>query len=100
MPVLEAMACGTPVVCSAAGSLPEVAGDAALLVPPGDERALAEAIARVLEDRELQDRLRARGRARAAQFTWERSARRHLAVYRRAAGAPAAASRWTSEEPA
>lgn len=85
LPVLEAMACGTPVVCSRAASLPEVAGDAALLVEPGDARGLADAILRVLSDPLLAETLRHRGLARAHEFTWKRTAQETLDVYRRAA---------------
>lgn len=87
LPPLEAMACGTPVVCSNAASLPEVVGDAAVTVDPYDVDALAEAMHRVLADRELREDLRARGLARARQFTWERTARETLAVYREVCGA-------------
>jgi glycosyltransferase involved in cell wall biosynthesis len=83
LPVLEAMACGTPVVCANATSLPELAGDAAVLVDPTDTTALAGAMERVLGDPALQASLRARGQARAATFTWERTARETAAVYRR-----------------
>jgi glycosyltransferase involved in cell wall biosynthesis len=81
LPVLEAMACGTPVVCSQAGSLPEVAGDAALLIPPDDATALAAALREVLQDGALRQGLRERGLERAHRFTWEETARRTLAVY-------------------
>lgn len=81
LPVLEAMACGTPVVTSNTSSLPEVAGDAALLVDPLDVAAIADAMRRVLEDQALAAELRAKGLARAAQFTWERTARETIAVY-------------------
>jgi len=84
MPVLEAMACGTPTVTSLASSLPEVAGDAALMVPPDDIHALADALDRTLTDTTLRQELRAKGIARAAPFTWEETARRTAAVYRRA----------------
>lgn len=82
LPPLEAMACGTPVVVSDAASLPEVVGDAGLTVPAEDTDGLAEALARVLLDDTLHARLAAAGRARAAQFTWERAAARQLEVYR------------------
>jgi glycosyltransferase involved in cell wall biosynthesis len=82
LPVIEAMACGTPVVTSTAGSLPEVAGDAAVLVDPFDVAALADAIRRVAEDGPGAAALRARGLARAAIFTWQRSAALHAKVYR------------------
>ncbi len=78
LPVLEAMACGTPVVCSSKSSLPEVAGEAGLLVDPLDVDALSEAMARVLEDKTLREEMVARGYAQAAQFTWERAAHQLL----------------------
>jgi glycosyltransferase involved in cell wall biosynthesis len=81
-PVLEAMACGTPVVCARASSLPEVAGDAALLAPIHDEEAFTAAIALVLTQPALASALRARGLARADAFTWERCARQTVDVYR------------------
>jgi glycosyltransferase involved in cell wall biosynthesis len=81
LPVLEAMACGTPVVTSDVSSLPEVAGDAALLVDPLDVDSLTDSLRRLLEDDALRAGLRARGLARAASFTWERSARQLLEVY-------------------
>jgi glycosyltransferase involved in cell wall biosynthesis len=84
MPLLEAMACGTPVVTSTASSLPEVAGDAALTVSPDDADALANALHRALTDAALRQELRAKGIARAATFTWEETARRTAAVYRHA----------------
>jgi len=86
LPPLEAMACGTPVVCSDAGSLPEVVGDAAVMVDPKDTEALAEAMYRVLADRELREELRQKGLARARQFTWEKAARETVAVYRKVLG--------------
>jgi glycosyltransferase involved in cell wall biosynthesis len=84
LPALEAMAAGTPVVASNRGALPEVTGGAALLVEPTPE-PLAEALGQLLEDAALRARLRAAGLARAAQFSWERTARETLAVYRAAA---------------
>jgi glycosyltransferase involved in cell wall biosynthesis len=84
LPVLEAMARGVPVACSNASSLPEVAGDAALLFDPHDDQAIAEAVERLLEDRAEVERLRLRGRERVAEFTWERTARLTLASYARA----------------
>ncbi|HXC46302.1 MAG TPA: glycosyltransferase family 1 protein [Solirubrobacteraceae bacterium] len=88
LPVLEAMARGVPVACSNASSLPEVAGDAALLFDPHDERAIAAALERLLsggdEDRAEVKRLRARGAERAHEFTWERTARLALESYGRA----------------
>lgn len=82
LPVLEAMACGTPVVTSTVSSLPEVAGDAALLVDPYDVEALAGALRRLLDDSALRETLIARGTHQAAFFTWERAAAQLLAVYR------------------
>ena len=81
LPVLEAMARGVPVVSSNRSSLPEVAGDAAVLVDPEDRRALRAAIERALRE---SDRLSALGRERAARFTWERTAQLTAAAYRRA----------------
>jgi glycosyltransferase involved in cell wall biosynthesis len=86
LPVLEAMARGVPVACSNASSLPEVAGEAALLFDPRDEPAIAAALRRLLDDPALCERLRARGLARVEEFTWERTARLTLASYRRALG--------------
>jgi glycosyltransferase involved in cell wall biosynthesis len=83
LPVLEAMSRGVPVACSNASSLPEVAGDAALLFDPHDAAAIAGALRQLLEDASLCDRLRARGVDRAAQFTWERTARATLQSYQR-----------------
>jgi glycosyltransferase involved in cell wall biosynthesis len=84
MPVLEAMVRGVPLACSNATSLPEVAGDAAVLFDPHDPRAIAAAIRTVLDDPAEASRLRAAGRAQAATFTWERCAEGVLAVYDRA----------------
>lgn len=80
LPVLEAMACGTPVICSKGSSLPEVAGDATLLVDPHDTGQLTQALTRVLEDEGLRRELAARGLQRAQGFTWERTARETLAI--------------------
>jgi glycosyltransferase involved in cell wall biosynthesis len=86
LPVLEAMARGVPVACSNASSLPEVAGDAALLFDPHEESAIASSLERLLDDPALADSLRARGLARAGEFTWERTARMTLESYSRALG--------------
>jgi glycosyltransferase involved in cell wall biosynthesis len=86
LPVLEAMARGVPVACSNASSLPEVAGEAALLFDPHDESAIAEALRRLLDDDALREQLRTRGLARVAEFTWERTARLTLESYRRTLG--------------
>jgi glycosyltransferase involved in cell wall biosynthesis len=84
LPVLEAMLRGAPVACSDTSSLPEVAGDAALLFDPERQEEVDGAIRRLLEDRALAERLRARGRERAARFTWEQTGAASLAGYRRA----------------
>jgi len=83
---LEAMACGTPVVCSNAASLPEAAGDAALLVDARSSEALEAGLRRAVYDSALADDLRARGLARARAMSWAASARRLRAVYRTIAG--------------
>ena len=80
MPVLEAMACGTPVVTSNNSSLPEVAGDAALLVNPRSPEEIADAIQRLLRDETLRADLSTRGLLRARQFTWEQTARKTLGL--------------------
>ncbi|HOG48383.1 MAG TPA: glycosyltransferase family 1 protein [Anaerolineae bacterium] len=80
LPVLEAMACGTPVICSDGGSLPEVAGDAALLFPAGDVAALAQRLARLLDDAALQRDLAARGLAWCRRFSWQSTAQGILDV--------------------
>ncbi|OAN37084.1 glycosyl transferase family 1 [Chloroflexus islandicus] len=84
MPPLEAMACGTPVITSNTSSLPEVVGDAGLMVAPTDPIALAEAIRRVLVDADLRAELRQRGLARARRFSWADTAAKTLAAYREA----------------
>jgi alpha-1,3-rhamnosyl/mannosyltransferase len=84
--VLEALACGTPVVCSRAASLPEVLGDAGLLVDATDSAALAAALGRVLGDSALAAQLRESGRRRALELSWEQSARAHRALYRELVG--------------
>jgi glycosyltransferase involved in cell wall biosynthesis len=84
LPVLEAMAREVPVACSNASSLPEVAGDAALLFDPRDEHAIAAALKRLLDEPALAASLRARGLDRARRFTWERTARLTLDSYSRA----------------
>lgn len=82
--VLEAMACGAPVITSNTSSLPELAGDAALLVKPDCVEEIAAAMRRLMEDAALRQSLREKGAARAALFSWERTARMTLDVYRRA----------------
>jgi glycosyltransferase involved in cell wall biosynthesis len=81
LPPLEAMACGTPVVVSNATSLPEVVGEAGILVPPLDVQALADGLRRVLEDETLAARLSEAGQEKAAQFSWRRMARETLDCY-------------------
>jgi len=83
---LEAMSCGAPLVCSNTSSLPEVAGDAALLIDPLDVRALAAAVARLLDDDALRSEMRARSLAQASKFSWARTAAETLAVYRSKSG--------------
>jgi glycosyltransferase involved in cell wall biosynthesis len=85
LPVIEAMASGIPVVTSTGGSLPEVAGGAALIVDPLDVDAIASAVTRIAREPGLAATLRERGLARARDFSWERSARAHLEVYREVA---------------
>jgi len=81
LPPLEAMAAGTPVITSNTSSLPEVVGDAAILVDPMDAGAIADAMARVLTDRTLAAELVRRGHARVCAFSWQRSVERVQAVY-------------------
>jgi glycosyltransferase involved in cell wall biosynthesis len=84
LPPLEAMAAGVPVVATRAGALPEVLGDAACLVAPGDRAALGEALAHVLGDDEVRAAMVARGREQAARFSWEQCAAGLCALYRQA----------------
>jgi glycosyltransferase involved in cell wall biosynthesis len=84
LPVLEAMARGVPVACSNRSSLPEVAGDAALLFDPEDVDAIRAAVERLLGDAELRARLSEAGRGRADGFTWRRTAELTAASYERA----------------
>ena len=86
LPVLEAMACGTPVVTSHSSALPEVAGDAALLVDPADATAMATAMQLILAEPGLASEMRARGLQQASLFSWERTARETLAVYEHVLG--------------
>jgi glycosyltransferase involved in cell wall biosynthesis len=95
LPVLEAMARGVAVACSDASSLPEVAGEAALLFDPADGGAIADALRRLLEDGALREQLRARGVARVRQFTWERTARATLESYAGAMGLGGVPASWT-----
>jgi glycosyltransferase involved in cell wall biosynthesis len=87
LPILEAMASGAPVITSDRSSMPEVAGDAALLVDPVSEADLSSAMRRLLEDEACRRQLRKLGFARAAQFNWHQTARQTLAVFQEALGA-------------
>lgn len=93
LPPLEAMARGVPVVASDGGSLPEVLGDAALLVPAGNSPALADGLHQVLADDALRARLAAKGPARASRFSWDRTANAYLESYRAVLGPD---PRWTT----
>lgn len=88
MPVCEAFASGLPVACSTSTSLPDLAGDAALLFDPRDPEAIAHALARLWEDEDLRADLVARGRERAEALSWKRSARLMRVLYREASGTP------------
>ena len=81
IPVLEAMACGVPVITSNTSSMPEVAGDAALLADPNDHRGIAALIARLFADPGLRSDLQSKGLQRAALFSWETMARKNLDLY-------------------
>lgn len=84
LPPLEAMKCGTPTIVGDRTSLPEVVGDAALLTDPFDVNAIAAAVQKIILDTDLRSELREKGFARAKQFDWNQTARRTLAVYRKA----------------
>ncbi len=86
LPPLEAMACGVPVVGSDAASLPEVVGDAGVLLDPDDAAGMAGAVIQLAEDPAFRAELSRRALAQAARFSWERTARQTLAAYREAAG--------------
>jgi glycosyltransferase involved in cell wall biosynthesis len=89
LPPLEAMACGTPTIVSNVSSLPEVVGDAALLVDPSNWEEIAVAIHRLLSDDQLHEELRQKGLKRARFFNWESAARRTMEVYRLVGDSPA-----------
>ena len=95
LPLLEAMACGAPVIGARAGAIPEVVGDAGILVDPDDEVEMATWISRLMTDGDLADRFRRAGRKRAMDYTWERTARQTTDAYEEAinrvakAGGPA-----------
>lgn len=86
LPVLEAMACGTPVISTSAGSLAEIAGDAAYLVSPDDARSIGAAIIATIVQENLADDLREKGLAQAAKFSWEKTARETVNVYEEGMG--------------
>lgn len=88
LPVAEAMACGTPVIASNRSSLPEIVGDAGLLVDPDDREALAGALVTALSDAALRNELSARGVERSRRFSWDTAAQATLAAYRRAVAGP------------
>ena len=83
LPILEAMACGTPVACSRTSSLPEIGGEAPAYFDPTDTDAMAEAMRRVLMDQQLQREMSEIGLAQAARFSWERAAQETMKVYDR-----------------
>ena len=93
IPVLEAMACGTPVLTSSVTALPEVAGDAAVLVDPLSVEAIADGMARLGPGTALRERLALAGRIQAARFSWARTAAETLALYRRLAPRSSASTR-------
>jgi len=82
LPVLESMACGVPVITSNRGSLPEVAGGAAILVDPENVDSIAGAISELLGDQAFQNRLKVMGKKRASEFTWQKTAAETLSLYR------------------
>src|SRR5262245_28866640 len=82
LPPLEAMACGTPVITSNTSSLPEVTGDAAVLIDPYNDQELAQSIIRIINDRSLQAQLREKGISQARKFTWRTAAEQTLQIYR------------------
>ncbi len=86
LPVLEAMACGTPVICSNTSSLPEVAGTAARLIDPYIVDSLVVALKQVLSDEDLQKQMSSAGLKRADEFSWEKTARQTISVYKESAG--------------
>jgi glycosyltransferase involved in cell wall biosynthesis len=84
LPVIEAMACGTPVVVSDVSSLPEIVGDAGITVSPDDIQGLSSAMDRIVSDADLSRKMSGLGLRRAGEFSWEQAARETLAVYRKA----------------
>jgi glycosyltransferase involved in cell wall biosynthesis len=98
LPVLEAMACGTPVVASNIGSLLEIAGDAALLVDPANVNGIAQAMLAVISNERLRQSLRTKGFERASMFSWEETARRLIRTYMAAAGVSVPEESYSLEE--
>ncbi|MEJ2189444.1 MAG: glycosyltransferase family 1 protein [Acidobacteriota bacterium] len=88
LPIIESMACGTPVITSGTSSMPEIAGPAAVYVDPGSPHGIASAVAALLEDHQHRSRLLELGRQRAAKFSWDRAAAATAQVLRQAAGLP------------
>ncbi|UCH33489.1 MAG: glycosyltransferase family 4 protein, partial [Armatimonadota bacterium] len=86
LPILEAMACGTPVIASASSCFPEIVGDAGVLVEPRDVQAQARALVELLTDESKRQELAAKSRERARQFSWRDAAAQTLDVYLRASG--------------
>jgi glycosyltransferase involved in cell wall biosynthesis len=82
LPILEAMACGTPVICSKAAAVTEVSGDAALTIDPVDTAGFAQGIDKVLTDQHLRRQMREQGLQRAKDFTWEKTVEEHIKVYK------------------
>jgi glycosyltransferase involved in cell wall biosynthesis len=80
--IVEAMACGVPVVGSTCGAIPEVIGDAGLIFPEGDSRALADALGQMLTDEALRKRLSVAGQQRVEQYTWDRVAEKTYQLFR------------------
>jgi len=81
LPLLESLQCGTPVITSNTSSLPEVAGDAGLLVDPTSVESITGAIEKFLTDKELEQQLRGKAAAQAKKFSWKTAAKETLAVY-------------------
>ena len=83
LPILESMACGTPVITSDVSSMPEIAGQAALLVNPADEEEIKKSIRRILNDKDLNSELTEKGFRRAKEFTWQKTAAETFLVYKK-----------------
>ena len=85
LPILEAMACGCPVITSNVSSMPEVAGDAALLIDPKNTEAIAQAMASVISNEKLRKKLIEKGYEQVKKFTWDKTAEETLALYKQVA---------------